>query len=66
MRVSATHIVLETMGPTRPASFSFRKVYELSDGEYVVEIDGELKWLHPDSFAKWSDNYQDYMNGLIK
>jgi len=60
MRVSATHIVLEVSGTISDAKIIFHKVYELSDGEYMIEMDNGIQWLQPEVFIKWSDNYKDY------
>lgn len=62
MRVSATHIVLEHSGRMDDKDYKFRKVYELSDGEYVVDTEDGILSISPEIFARWADNYKIMMN----
>lgn len=63
MRVSATHIVLEHSGRMNDQELKLRKVYELSDGEYIMETeDRTLASLTPEIFAEWEENYKILMN----
>jgi hypothetical protein len=61
MRVSATHIVLETGGQISDPKFFFYKVYEMSDGEYMVEMDGQIHHLQTELFHKWEEEYKDFI-----
>lgn len=62
MRVSATHIVLEHSGMMSDNNFIFHKVYEMSDGEYMIEMKDGIFWLDAEIFATWSENYNIFIN----
>ena len=58
MRVVATHIVLEHSGRMSDKDYKFRKVYDMSNGDYMVEMEDGISWLDPEIFARWADNYK--------
>lgn len=62
MRVAATHIVLEHSGRMSDKDYKFRKVYELTNGDYMVEMDGEIVFLEREVFAQWADNYKIFLD----
>lgn len=58
MRVSATHIVVEHSGIMSDSDYKLHKVYELSDGSYVLEEKDGLFLLSDELFYEWSNNYK--------
>ena len=62
MRVVATHIVIEHSGRMSDKDYKFRKVYELTNGDYMVDMGGEIVFLEREVFAEWSDMCKIFLN----